>query len=290
MGTLDFDHRSDEGWDFAVPAGAVSPGIALIGYRDTAGTGVDLRVAGAAVVTVLIEFGDRGLLVDDGSGSRNLGGFVAGMSIEPMRIRGARAACIEVRLAPTLAWSLLGVAPAELGRGALDLDDLWGPRTQRLRAQLAAAPTWDERFALTKSFLTQGCSPTRAPDPEVLAGWDRILSTGGRVRIGALAESLGWSHKRLWTRFESQIGLTPKRAAMLVRFRAAVDGLLAGRPAAEVAVACGYTDQAHLCRDVSIFADRTPGALATHYLPTIARHRYRAWGNFFQYPAGAPAR
>ncbi len=287
---MDSDHRPDGGWDFAGPADAVPPGAAIIGYRDTAGTGVDLRVAGAAVVTVLIEFGEHGLVVDDVSGSRSLGGFVAGMPIEPMRIRGARAACIEVRLSPVLAYSLLGVAPSELGRGALALDDLWGSRAQRLRDQLASARTWDDRFALTKAFLAQGDRPTKAPDPEVLAGWDRILSTGGRVRIGALATSLGWSNKRLWTRFESQIGLTPKRAAMLVRFRSAVDGLLAGRPAAEVAADCGYADQAHLCRDVSIFAHRTPGTLATHYLPTIAKHRYRAWGNFFQYPEGAIAR
>ncbi|MFI6166319.1 hypothetical protein ACIBCN_05980 [Nocardia sp. NPDC051052] len=42
--------------------------------------------------------------------------------------------------------------------------------------------------------------------------------------------------------------------------------------------------QAHLCRDVSIFADRTPGALHADNLPVIALERYRAWGTFFQSP------
>jgi AraC-like DNA-binding protein len=287
---VDFGRESDVGWDFAGPADAVPLGAAIIGYRDAGGAGLDLRVAGTAAITVLIAFGDRELIVDDAVGRRALGGFVVGLPIEAMRVRSERAECIEVRLSPIQAYSLLGVSPTDLGRGVVALEDLWGPRARRLREQLAAARTWDERFALTKSFLAQCDRPMRTPDPEVLAGWNRILTSRGQVKNGELAECLGWSHKRLGARFETQIGLTPKRAAMLVRFRYAVDGLLAGRPAADVAADCGYTDQAHLCRDVSIFADHTPGALAAHYLPSITRHRYRAWGEFFQYRAGPVGR
>ncbi|MFG2188716.1 helix-turn-helix domain-containing protein [Nocardia iowensis] len=282
MGAVDFGREPDVAWDFAGAAGPAPRGAAIIGYRDVGGTGLDLRVAGAAAITAVIGFGDRELIVDDAVGRRSLGGFVAGLPIEAMRVRSERAECIEVRLSPIQAYSLLGVSPTDLGRGVVALEDLWGLRARRLREQPASTRTWDERFALTKSFLAQCDRPMRTPDPEVLDGWHRILSSRGQVKIGELAESLGWSHKRLWARFESQIGLTPKRAAMLVRFRHAVDGLLAGRPAADVAIACGYTDQAHLCRDVSMFADHTPGALTAHYLPDIARHRYRAWGRFFQ--------
>ncbi|MFE9581195.1 helix-turn-helix domain-containing protein [Nocardia sp. NPDC006044] len=286
MGVVDIGRDAE--WDFA---GVAAPlGGAMIGYRDTGGAGVDLRVAGAAAITMLIEFGGRGLVIDDASGRRTLDGFVAGLALDAMRIRGERAECVEVRLSPVQAYSLLGIAPTDLGRGAVDLEDLWGVRARRLRARLAEARTWEERFALTKTFLTQCDRAMRVPDPEVLAGWDRILSSGGQVRIGALAESVGWSHKRLLTRFESQIGLTPKRAAMLVRFRSAVDGLLAGQPAAGVAADCGYTDQAHLSRDFSLFAHRAPGALTKHYLPAIAQHRYRAWGKFFQYRAVSAGR
>ncbi|MFI5778889.1 helix-turn-helix domain-containing protein [Nocardia sp. NPDC051570] len=290
MGAVDLGREPDVKWDFAGPADAEPLGAAIIGYRDAGGAGLDLRVAGTTAVTVLIEFGDREVIVDDAIGQRTLDGFVAGLAIEAMRVRSKRVECIEVRLSPIQAYSLLGVPPTDLGRGVVALEDLWGRRARRLREQLASTSTWDERFALMKSFLAQCDRPTRTPDPEVLAAWNRILASHGRVKIGELAESLGWSHKRLWARFESQIGLTPKRAAMLARFRYAVDGLLADRPAADVAVDCGYTDQAHLCRDVSLFADRTPGALTAHYRPAIARHRYRAWGRFVQYPAGPVGR
>jgi AraC-like DNA-binding protein len=127
--------------------------------------------------------------------------------------------------------------------------------------------------------------PTRTPHPEVVASWDRIVASRGQVMVGELAESCGWSRKRLWARFGSQIGLTPKRAAMLVRFRHAVEDLVAGRPAADVAAACGYTDQSHLCRDVSSFADITPAAVTSEPLTAISKRRHQAWGTFFQYRA-----
>lgn len=270
------------GWDFARAKGVGPGGGAIIGYRDVGGVGLDLRVAGTSAVTVVIEFGGGEVLIDDAVGQRRVGGFVAGLPIEAMRIRSEGAACVEVRLSPVRAYSVLGIAPGDLGRGAVGVDELFGGRVRRLREQLAEAGTWEERFALTNVFLGQGDTGMRGPDPEVVEVWDRIRVSQGRVRIGEVAEEVGWSHKRLWGRFEGQIGLTPKRAAMLVRFRHAVDGLLAGGAAAEVAVECGYSDQAHLCRDVAAFARNTPRGVAANHLPSIARQRHRAWGKFVQ--------
>ena len=59
----------------------------------------------------------------------------------------------------------------------------------------------------------------------------------------------------------SQIGLTPKRAALLIRFDHAVHRLAAGHSAALVAAESGYADQSHLYRDVMAFAGVTPTAV-----------------------------
>ncbi|WP_309056326.1 helix-turn-helix domain-containing protein, partial [Streptomyces sp.] len=68
---------------------------------------------------------------------------------------------------------------------------------------------------------------------------------------------------RLWARFRSQIGLTPKRAARLIRFDHAAHRLAAGHRAAVVAAESGYADQSHLHREVVAFAGVTPTAVAT---------------------------
>ncbi len=197
-----------------------------------AGGGLDLRAAATTAVAVVIEFGGRELIVEGSGGRQELGGFVVGPSMAATRVRARRAECVEVRMSPIRAYSLLGVAANELGLGVVPAEQLWGSRVRRLREQLADVATWEERFALTGTFLARCERPMRAPDPEVIAAWQRILGSGGQVNVGDLAASVGWSRKRLWARFDTQIGVTPKRAAMLVRFRRAVAGLLAGRPGA----------------------------------------------------------
>ncbi len=172
-----------------------------------------------------------------------------------------RVECVEVRLSPRAAYGLLGVSPPELDGSITSLADLWGAPERRLRERLTEATTWQERLALTEEFLTErAAAPSMAP--EVAAAWDTIVARRGRIRVGDLAASCGWSRKRLRTRFHAQLGLTPKRAAMLVRFDHAVRALRAGESASTVALTCGYADQPHLHRDVAALAGCTPGALA----------------------------
>ena len=97
----------------------------------------------------------------------------------------------------------------------------------------------------------------------IVYAWRRTVTSRGRVRVAGLAEEVGWSRKRLWSRFRSQIGLTPKRAAQLVRFDHAAHLLAAGHDAASVAAQSGYVDQSHLHREVKAIAGVTPTAVAT---------------------------
>ncbi|MFI6175592.1 helix-turn-helix domain-containing protein [Nonomuraea sp. NPDC051191] len=99
-------------------------------------------------------------------------------------------------------------------------------------------------------------------DLQVARAWRRTLSTRGRVRVDGLPDEVGWSRKRLWSRFRSQLGITPGRAARLVRFHHAAHLLAAGHAASRVAAENGYVDQSHLHREVATFAGLTPTALA----------------------------
>lgn len=239
-------------------AGRRIDGVEVFGFRDRGALGLDLRVIPRPVVIVVIEFGD-GLTVE-GPTERVLGSLVAGLAPGAVRIRGARVECVELRLSPVAAYSLLGVALSDLDDAVVGLDEVCGGDARRLREQLSTTTTWSEAFALTDAFLARRLGVAEV-DPEVAISWDRIVASRGLVRVGELAADCGWSRKRLWARFSAQLGLTPKRAAMLVRFDHAVAGLTAGANAAEVAVACGYADQSHMYRDVLSFTGRTPTAL-----------------------------
>ncbi|MFC7741227.1 helix-turn-helix domain-containing protein [Nocardiopsis composta] len=177
-------------------------------------------------------------------------------------MRGERFEAVQVRLSPPAARAILGASPAESGGAVLALDDLWGREAERVRERLAGAPSWEERFALVEAVLARRGEAAEPVDPEVARAWERILAARGLVRVEDLAAEVGWSRRRLWSRFRSQIGLPPKRAARLVRFDRAAHRLAAGEEAARVAAEGGYSDQSHLHRDVAEFTGATPAAVA----------------------------
>ncbi|WP_461006397.1 helix-turn-helix domain-containing protein [Streptomyces capparidis] len=257
------DRDAANGWEVVRPLGGTSvDGVRMAGYRDRTGAGLDMQVLPQPAVIVVIGLGDDPFTVEGATGHESLSGLVAGLSPGPARIRGERVECVELRLSPRAAYALLGVAPHELDGSVTGLEELWGRHERRLRERLAGAAAWQERLTLVEGFLAERAARAPSLSPEVAAVWDSIVAHRGRVRVGDLAASCGWSRKRLWSRFRAQIGLTPKRAAMLVRFDRAARALSAGRNAADVALACGYVDQSHLHRDVLVFAGCTPGALA----------------------------
>jgi AraC-like DNA-binding protein len=232
--------------------------------------GFDVREADAVrmvphpAVTLLIDFGTASPTVDYGAGLRRRGSMVAGPGFGAggaVWAHGLAAECVQVRLSPVIARAVLGIDPGDLDEGAaIALDDVWGRPTTRLRERLAAMP-WQERFAALEALIAGRLAAARAADPEVVWAWKRIVAAGGALRIERLADEVGWSRKRLWSRFGTQLGVAPKRAAKLVRFDRAAHRLVAGDSAARVAAVGGFADQSHLHRDVRDFIGVTPAAV-----------------------------
>ncbi|KOG61471.1 AraC family transcriptional regulator [Streptomyces varsoviensis] len=248
-------------WDISTPArpGRL-PGIAMAGFRDLSTAPLDLPVIPYPAVTVAVDLGD-GLIVDDVHGRQQRGGVVFGLVPDGVRVRGRNIDCLQIRLSPVLAHAVLG-ASLESGGEMVALDALWGRDAARTHERLRAAASWPERFAIAEAALARAHEAGRAVDPEVAHAWRRVEGSRGQVRVESLAAEVGWSRKRLWARFRSQIGLTPKRAARLVRFDHAAHRLAAGHSAGSVAVESGYADQSHLHRDVMAFTGATPTAVS----------------------------
>ncbi|MFJ2771962.1 helix-turn-helix domain-containing protein [Streptomyces sp. NPDC087300] len=258
-------------WDVARPPWpSRTAGVSLAGFRDRSAGPVDMRAVPHPAVTLVLELGDGSLVVDTATGRQQLTSLVAGLGHGALHVRGENIECVEVRLSPVVAYALLGTSPAELEHVVVSLDDLWGRGAPRFREQLSEARSWQDRFALTDALLA--CRGETGPpvDLQVAWCWDRIVGSRGRVRIDELAAEVGWSRKRLWSRFRAQVGLPPKRAAKLVRFDHAVHRLAAGEDAARIAVDSGYVDQSHLHRDVLEFTGMTPATMARE--PGLAVH------------------
>ena len=235
----------------------------MAGFRSRGPEPFDLRVVPYPAVTMAIDLGRGELVLGDAAGARQRTSIVAGVAPEDFRVCGRDIEGLQVRLSPVVAHAVFGPDVPASGGQLLALDDLWGGDVVRLQEQLRESRSWAERFAVAEGALVRRLAAGRTVDREITFAWSEVVGSRGQVRVEHLAEELGWSRKRLWSRFRSQVGLTPKHAAQLVRFDHAAHLLAAGRSAAQVAAETGFVDQSHLHRDVMAFAGVTPIAVAT---------------------------
>lgn len=176
---------------------------------------------------------------------------------------------VQVNLTPLGAYRFVRAPLDGLANRVAGLDDLFGAAADRLVERLHETAGWPARFALVDDYLLGRIAEGAPALPEVEHAWRRLKANGGNVPIGALADEVGWSRKRLIERFRAQIGLAPKAAARVLRFHRAT-GLLRRDPAlgwADIAYACGYYDQAHFNREFRALSGRTPGAFRRALLP-----------------------
>lgn len=82
------------------------------------------------------------------------------------------------------------------------------------------------------------------------------------IPLEQLADVAGLSRFELARRFSHQVGLPPHAFQTDLRVNAARRLLTAGRPPAEVALTCGFADQAHLTRTFRRAVGITPARYA----------------------------
>lgn len=226
-------------------------------------------------ITFIVSLGGS-LQVRDPSGDvrtfREGEGFLAAIHTAPAQTKSwPRQRGVEVSLSPLGAHRLLGGMPMHsISNRTLALEDLLGKSARDLAGRLAETRGRTEPFDVLDDFFSQGilAGAREAPAP-LLEAWRLLEESGGRIRIGEIASRLGWSRKRLVAAFREGIGYPPKTIARVLRFDRAMS-LLKQAPRvswAEVALSCGYHDQAHFVREVRELSGSTPSQLAAVLLP-----------------------
>jgi AraC-like DNA-binding protein len=212
-------------------------------------------------IALIVNFGSALRVGGPRQAPVEVGSFVAPLlDTYAMTETGSNSHGLQIDLTPLGAHMLLGTSMRELSTLVVPLEDLLGPEASLFAEQLFETADWDARFELVESFVRDRVAAARPPSPDVAWAWRRLSETDGRLPIGSLAAELGCSRRHLTARFREQIGPPPKAAARILRFRRAVEllGREDGRTLAELALSCGYYDQAHLNRDFRELAGTSP--------------------------------
>ncbi|MCI0586067.1 MAG: AraC family transcriptional regulator [Planctomycetes bacterium] len=170
---------------------------------------------------------------------------------------------VGAQFRPGGAAALLGFPADALSERHTPLEALWGEDAHRERERLLEARTPLARIARLEELLLSRRVIREFVDPSVALALARLGAPGG-CSIGRLARETGYSHRWLIGRFRRIVGLSPKVYARIRRFQGAIELAARGgsRGWAEVAVDCGFYDQAHLSREFQAFAGLPPGAYA----------------------------
>ena len=184
--------------------------------------------------------------------SETLTGYVATLLFDSIAVpRGLpRARQLEVHVVPCV---LLGGVLQRLARAIEE----GAPRAelQRLLEMLVEASCAAARAPATRTLPGGPLRPEIALARRIIQ--DRFAQT---ISLGALAAEVGLSKFHLLRLFREEVGTTPHAYQLHLRVSRAREMLDAHVPAAEVALVCGFADQAHFTRAFKRIVGYTPGA------------------------------
>ncbi|MBC8098065.1 MAG: AraC family transcriptional regulator [Armatimonadetes bacterium] len=180
------------------------------------------------------------------------------------------ASVLAVWFKPGGALPFLGVAADEVHNAHLPLELLWGLYARDVYCRLLEARSTIDRFHILEHALLHRLSQAAARHRAI----DYALAMFGRQpqthKIAEVVNQLALSPARFIQLFRQDVGMTPKQFCRVQRFQQALR-LIARQPApnwVDIALTCGYYDQAHFINDFQAFAGITP----TAYAPQSREH------------------
>jgi AraC-like DNA-binding protein len=182
--------------------------------------------------------------------------FVAGPDTRAVLTTPGETPTFGIRFRPGRAHRVLGLPASELLDQRVSLEELWGAEGARITERLLADPQ-----QLSAVVAERLASPRYEADSLVDEAVRRLLAGGPRVRT--VVGDLPMSERQFRRSFTTSVGYGPATFLRVARLQRARN-LSMAKPAmalAELALEAGYTDQAHLSRDLKDLTGSTPKQL-----------------------------
>jgi AraC-like DNA-binding protein len=164
---------------------------------------------------------------------------------------------ITVRLKPEGASRLARASMHELINVKIGLRNIFRDHDiALLEERVMECGSSSERIACVERFLLQNLREDR--EESVFSRASSSLRRNPGLRMRKLASLLDISERHLTRGFRATFGTSPKQYARLARIEKVIAARKSGLGWAEVAYACGFTDQAHLIHDFGTIVGGTP--------------------------------
>ena len=232
---------------------------------------------------IVIDLSGHGLRIPEvcatGSAPMVAGALFNGADTRPFLVRydegGSPAHYMGVDFRPGGAYPFVGPPASELRDAHLPLETLWGRcAVDELRERLLRAQTPAEHVQVLEAALLAKLARPLERHPAVRLALRAFAAAPRGLAIARVVDELALSHTRFIDLFRDEVGLSPKqfcRVRRLVRVLQRTRN--EERPDwAQLALACGYYDQAHLTHDFQRFAGVSPSVFIRDRIAGLATH------------------
>lgn len=184
--------------------------------------------------------------------------MITGIQTENIAIRSlGPVGSFKIRFKPECLPMLLRSSLRDLMDSEVQLQDvLPSSAVHELAERIALARDAEERGALVERFLFAHMSTDSSRTIEEEAAFR--LRTRPTLSVEQLSDELGIGRRQLSQKFRVVFGLSPKQFAKLQRLNHVLTMRRNGFQWADIACACGFTDQAHLIKDFNDLVGSSP--------------------------------
>jgi methylphosphotriester-DNA--protein-cysteine methyltransferase len=178
----------------------------------------------------------------------------------------AQASLVGIHFKPGGASRFLKMPLSELQDVNVSLDALWGMDGRDVRNRILEATTPEAKLRVFEECLLEQVAKPLRRHPAVQGALRFISAQVSNLSISGLADDIGISQRHFINVFREEIGLTPKLFCRIHRFQRVLH-VVHGKAEvdwADVALSCGYFDQAHFNHDFRTFTGINPSTYLKH--------------------------
>jgi AraC-like DNA-binding protein len=178
-----------------------------------------------------------------------------------------------IRLRPGAWHAVFGCSAFQFLNGAPLLSDI-APGARQLHQAVLQSGNLADRLAALEAWVRDALVRATSDDHTIVAAC-RMLTADPVVAISAIADSMDWNVRTMHRRFLAACGYGPKHFQKIMRIQAVLRTAQAIPSAglAELAIAAGFADQAHMTRDFRSITGLTPA----DYFRAAAPRGWGAW-------------
>ncbi|HTV04655.1 MAG TPA: AraC family transcriptional regulator [Acidobacteriaceae bacterium] len=169
-----------------------------------------------------------------------------------------------IQFQPGGSFPFFHVPSSEVVNLDVPLECVWRTAADTMRTRLLEAGSVPAMLAVAEEELLRQLVRPLELHPAVAFAAQRFTANPHRTTVACVLDSIGLSHRRFSQLFQEQTGLAPKVFCRVRRFQRVLSSLNKMRRFewAQIALDCGYYDQAHFIHDFQSFSGFTPTSYA----------------------------